>query len=659
MDGILWQALISLTLIDLFAGIGGVRQAFEKTGLFRTILSSEIDAFARQTYKANFGEEPLGDIREIVFKALQFVDVIFAGLPCQAFSLIGKRLGFEDVRGTLFYEFLRALREVMPKAFVIENVEGLVSHDRGRTLKTMLRLLRRVGYKVAWKVLDARDFGVPQKRRRIFIVGIRKDINATFQFPKGNGKTARFGDILEPVVDSKYLLSAEYRRGLEARTARNVGKGNGFGMAIPDLDGAANTITVGGSGRERNLVRVGKDHLRRLTPREFARLQGFPDSFRIPVSDTQAYKQFGNSVPVPVVEAIAGNLARALISASSQPAVEVKAPVSINSARKNTYATGDFFCGMGGFASAADATGRFNVVFSSEINSAAAEVYRRNFGAMPSGDITKIDAKDIPDAEVFIGGFPCQPFSVSGNQKGFDDERGQLFHHVARIAKHHRPKAMLLENVKNFVSHDGGNTARVVRKILEGLGYRVKMKVLNASGFGVPQARERVFIVAIRKDIPDVFEFPEPRWNGGCVRDILLPDSETEHLVIRRDDIVLRPESTFPTSPVDRPVQIGSLGKGGQGYRIYHPLGQGITLSAEGGGVGARTGLYLVNGKVRRLAPRECARLQGFPDTFVLPENPVAAYRQLGNAVAVPLVAAIAQNLATALDSAVAMPLAA
>lgn len=319
MDGILWQALISLTLIDLFAGIGGVRQAFEKTGLFRTILSSEIDPFARQTYKANFGEEPLGDIREIVFKALQFVDVIFAGLPCQAFSLIGKRLGFEDVRGTLFYEFLRALREVMPKAFVIENVEGLVSHDRGRTLKTMLLLLRRVGYKVAWKVLDARDFGVPQKRRRIFIVGIRKDINASFQFPKGNGKTARFGDILEPVVDSKYLLSAEYRRGLEERTTRNAGKGNGFGMAIPDLDGAANTITVGGSGRERNLVRVGKDHLRRLTPREFARLQGFPDSFRIPVSDTQAYKQFGNSVPVPVVEAIARNLALALGATTEMP----------------------------------------------------------------------------------------------------------------------------------------------------------------------------------------------------------------------------------------------------------------------------------------------------------------------------------------------------
>lgn len=319
MDGFLWQILFPLTLIDLFAGIGGIRQAFENTGLYRTILSSEIDSFARLTYAANFGEEPLGDIREIVFKGFQSAAVIIAGLPCQAFSHIGKRLGFEDVRGSLFYEFLRALREACPKAFLIENVEGLVTHDRGRTLATMLDLLGQAGYEVSWKVLDARDFGVPQKRRRVFIVGIRKDINTTFEFPKGNGKTARFGDILEAHVDSKYLLSAEYRRGLKERTARNAAKGNGFGMAIPDLDGAANTITVGGSGRERNLVRVGKDHLRRLTPREFARLQGFPDSFRIPVSDTQAYKQFGNSVAVPVITAIAENLAVALDAAVALP----------------------------------------------------------------------------------------------------------------------------------------------------------------------------------------------------------------------------------------------------------------------------------------------------------------------------------------------------
>ncbi|MEI7614327.1 MAG: DNA (cytosine-5-)-methyltransferase [Betaproteobacteria bacterium] len=306
-------------LIDLFAGIGGIRAAFENTGNFKTVLSSEIDRHARETYKANFGDEPAGDIRKIIAKMFTeaAADVVVGGTPCQAFSQIGRRLGFDDVRGTLFYEFLRVVRAVAPKAFLMENVEALPSHDGGRTFETMLDLFDRTGYNVQWKVLDAREFGLPQKRRRVFVVGIRKDIFTTFEFPKGNSKTARFGDILEPKVAPKYLLSAKYRRGLEARTARNAFKGNGFGMAIPDLDGAANTITVGGSGRERNLVRVGENGLRRLTPREFARLQGFPDSFVIPVSDTQAYKQFGNSVPVPVVQAIATNLAMALANASS------------------------------------------------------------------------------------------------------------------------------------------------------------------------------------------------------------------------------------------------------------------------------------------------------------------------------------------------------
>ena len=305
------------TAIDLFAGIGGIRLGFENTGHVTTVFSSEIDRFARATYKENFGDDAAGDIRKIPAGTMPAADIVIGGTPCQAFSQIGRRLGFNDVRGTLFYEFLRVVRETMPKAFLMENVEGLPSHDGGRTFETMLDLFDRAGYNIHWQVLDARDFGIPQKRRRVFVVGIRKDIVTVFRFPKGNGKTARFGDILEANVDGKYLLSAEYRRGLEERTARNVGKGNGFGMAIPDLNGAANTITVGGSGRERNLVRVGEEGLRRLTPREFARLQGFPDSFRIPVSDTQAYKQFGNSVAVPVITAIAENLVVALYTATA------------------------------------------------------------------------------------------------------------------------------------------------------------------------------------------------------------------------------------------------------------------------------------------------------------------------------------------------------
>ncbi|MEI7614326.1 MAG: DNA (cytosine-5-)-methyltransferase [Betaproteobacteria bacterium] len=327
---------------------------------------------------------------------------------------------------------------------------------------------------------------------------------------------------------------------------------------------------------------------------------------------------------------------------------------------RNKYTTVDAFCGMGAMRHGFESTGRFETVYSVEIDPDARNTYRNNFGMEPEGaDIRNVIGADVPKPVVLFGGFPCPAFSISGNRLGFGDPSGQLFFDLMRIAEATHPKAIVLENVKNLVSHDGGRTLKIMINRLKRLGYKVVYRVLNACHFGVPQARERIFIVAIRKDIPAVFEFPEPHWDQGCVADILLPDSETSHLVIRRDDIVLRPEHTFPKSPVDRTVCVGSLGKGGQGYRIYHPLGQGITLSAEGGGVGARTGLYFVNGKVRRLAPRECARLQGLQDTFVLPENPVAAYRQLGNAVAAPLVAEIAQNLASALDWALMMPKAA
>lgn len=319
------------TFIDLFAGIGGFRIAMQNLG-GKCVYSSEFDAKAQETYFANYGEMPFGDItKESTKKYIpkQF-DILCAGFPCQAFSLAGKRLGFKDeTRGTLFFEVEAILRKHQPKAFFLENVKGLAIHDKGRTLKTILEHLNDAGYDVVPpQILNAMDYGVPQHRERIYIIGFRKDLNinvADFHYPKPTttgDKRPKFRDVMEEKeVSVKYYLSTVYIETLKRHRARHEAAGHGFGYKIIDIDGVANAIVVGGMGKECNLIidnrltdftpithikgEVNREGIRKMTPREWARLQGFPDSFKIVVADASAYKQFGNSVAVPAIQATA------------------------------------------------------------------------------------------------------------------------------------------------------------------------------------------------------------------------------------------------------------------------------------------------------------------------------------------------------------------
>ena len=312
------------TFIDLFEGIGGFRMAMQNLG-GKCVFSSEWDSQAKKTYLLNYGEVPFGDITKESTKAYipDDFDVLCAGFPCQAFSLAGKRLGFEETRGTLFFDVAEIIRRKRPKAFFLENVKGLMIHDKGRTIQTILKVLREdLDYYVPTpQIVNAMDFGVPQHRERVYIVGFRKDQNVNeFTYPAPTDKTKRFADIKEDkVVSAKYYLSTQYIKTLVAHKERHAAKGNGFGYEIIPDDGIANAIVVGGMGRERNLVidtrlkdftpvtnikgEVNRDGIRRMTPREWARLQGFPDSFIIGVADASAYKQFGNSVAVPAIQA--------------------------------------------------------------------------------------------------------------------------------------------------------------------------------------------------------------------------------------------------------------------------------------------------------------------------------------------------------------------
>ena len=307
----------SFTFIDLFAGIGGMRIAYENAG-GHCVYSNEWNKYSQQTYYANFGEQPDGDITKVDEYSIPDHDILVAGFPCQPFSIagvskkqsLGRATGFADkTQGTLFFDICRILKAKRPKAFMLENVKNLCSHDRGRTFKVITESLDELNYEVFYRVLDGQLY-VPQHRERILIVGFDrerygKDINFEFDLSPVNPKPL-MKDILESEVDDKYTLSDKLWNYLQNYAEKHKAAGNGFGYGIAEPDGVARTLSARyyKDGSE-ILIEQKNKNPRRLTPRECARLQGFPESFKIPVSDTQAYRQFGNSVVVPLMSNMA------------------------------------------------------------------------------------------------------------------------------------------------------------------------------------------------------------------------------------------------------------------------------------------------------------------------------------------------------------------
>jgi len=309
---------MKFVFIDLFAGIGGIRIPFEKKG-GKCVFSSEIDRFCQKTYMENFGETPEGDITKIKAVDIPDHDLLLAGFPCQPFSIAGvsKKLslgmnhGFQDEKqGNMFFNIARILKEKRPKIFLLENVKNLKSHDKGRTFDIIKNTLLDLNYSIFEEVIDAINY-VPQHRERIFIAGFNnkyfKDVK--FEFPlKKSESSLSIKDILEEKPDPKYTLSDHLWNYLQDYAEKHRRKGNGFGYGLidPEMDKYTRTLSARyyKDGSEILIRQEGKNP-RRLTPRECARLMGFPDTFRIPVSDTQAYRQFGNAVAVPVIEAIA------------------------------------------------------------------------------------------------------------------------------------------------------------------------------------------------------------------------------------------------------------------------------------------------------------------------------------------------------------------
>jgi len=294
----------SFKFIDLFAGIGGIRQGFESVG-GKCVFSSEWDKFAQQTYEANFEEKPEGDITKIDEKKIPKFNILCAGFPCQPFSQAGLQKGFTDTRGTLFFDIARIINYHRPEVVFLENVKRLKTHNKGETFKVIKRVLEDLGYDVFFKILNAKNFGLPQNRERLYIVAFLG--KTSFNFPDALNIKTCLGNILEKEVDKKYTISDKLWAGHQRRKKAHLEKGNGFGYnSFNEKSEYTNTISARyyKDGSEILIEQTNKNP-RKLTPREAARLQGFPDSFIIPVSNNQAYKQFGNSVAVNVIRELA------------------------------------------------------------------------------------------------------------------------------------------------------------------------------------------------------------------------------------------------------------------------------------------------------------------------------------------------------------------
>jgi DNA (cytosine-5)-methyltransferase 1 len=305
----------------------------------------------------------------------------------------------------------------------------------------------------------------------------------------------------------------------------------------------------------------------------------------------------------------------------------------------------DLFSGIGGFHQALASFGA-DCVFACEIDKYAKQTYYENYKIAPLGDITKINEKEIPEHDILCAGFPCQAFSISGKQKGFSDTRGTLFFDIARIVKQKKPKILLLENVDNIKKHDNSNTYNTINNTLDELGYFCFDDIINSAYFGVPQKRKRIYFVCIRKDIflCSQFKFPNAINKKAYVEDILQDKHMVKKYIINRQDVVFNDKKINQVilggyEKVNfAPIRLGIIGKGGQGERIYSIKAPAITLSANGGGIASKTGAYKVGDTIRKLSPRECARLMGYSDGFKIPISDSSAWKQFGNSVVVDVV---------------------
>lgn len=672
-----------IRVVSLFSGIGGFEEGIKQSKInYEVVFASEIDKYARLSYSSNFGLEKLhGDITKINENEVPDHDFLVAGFPCQSFSIAGQRQGFNDTRGTLFFDILRILNVKKPKYLLLENVKNLISHDNSSTIQVILENLSNLGYSIDFTVLNASEAGLPQNRDRTFIVGILNyktekylvdnrnlKVNKLKEFYNNsnfrgfnffsnlsyNKMNLYIEDILEDKVDDKFYFDNESVRSFLINHQFYEGENKQKIIKIFDLPkvvhndlerqrrvystkGISPTVLARTDSTKILVHRDGRRLIRKFTPEENFRIQGFSADFvrsikKKGLSDAQLYKQSGNAVPPPVISGIVSLL--------------------FNTDSTN-FTFIDLFSGLGGFRLALESLD-CKCVFSSEIDRYARETYNINFGEYPSGDITKIDETMIPDHDILCAGFPCQPFSIAGKRLGFDDTRGTLFFDILRILKGKKPAAFILENVAGIVNHDSGRTFAVIEKSLDEVGYFFRYKLINAKNVGYPQNRNRWYCVGFRKDLikNEQFEFSFPKVKHLEIKlnDLLESEVSDEYLISptaqRNINYHLKKSTSEESKQYDFPVVANEIRKSKCNFRT-----DGISpcLTAKMG-TGGNNVPVLVN-QMRKFTERECLRIMGFPDSYIIKENFHQSYKQIGNSVVVPVVRELGKEIIAILST--------
>ena len=543
------------------------------------------------------------------------VDLLVGGSPCQSFSIIGKRGGFKDTRGTLFYEYARIIKEVQPKAFIFENVKGMINHDKGKTWETVKNTFHELNYKIYIKddpILNAVDYGIPQNRPRLFVVGIRKDIESLdFVFPKKEKLTKKMSDFLEEDVDPKYYLS---KKGFEFVTNPKYKNRAQINSNIMMCQKANQQFNWNGDfvfvkkEKIKNKKILEKAYVgfynncegvcRKLTPNECVKLMGFSDMFRFPstIPDKEKYRQSGNSIVVNIFEKIIPNL------------IDTNVFKELNVFPVNKLRLATLFSGIGSIEQALIRNKTpYEIVFACDngdikidydinveknkirkMNSKiekkryvdnlyaiksrkknyVKQSYMANYGNNIDEndfhfDVRLLDGKDYNgEVDLLVGGSPCQSFSTVGFKGGLEDARGTLFYEYARIIKEVQPKVFIYENVRGLTTHDKGNTWNIIKGIFKSLNYNItEPQILNAVDYGIPQNRRRVFVVGIRSDIKlkNNFKYPDIIDLQFKVKDILESNCEFGNYKYNDDGSIKLIKSRFDPNRIDEKYVLSDL----------------------------------------------------------------------------------------------------
>lgn len=651
--------------------------------------------YVEMEYKANYqipDERFFQDVKLLdgnEFKGK--VDLFVGGSPCQSFSVMGKHGGLEEARGTLFYEYARLVKEIKPKVFIYENVTGMLKHDNGRTWDVISHIFETLGYSWKYWVLNATDFGIPQNRRRIFVVGFREDCKQYFDRINEPHKTKlkkTMRDLLEKDIPNKYYLPEKgFKRVIDPAQKKHVALNgtiarcqvacqqfNWFGdmrfeTEIPERIEQDSRIFKGEYNGKRGVARC-------LTPRECLRLMGYDDSFKIAVPDSQMYRQCGNSIAVNVMSEVVKQINNTGVFNERRKKLRVATVFSgigaPEFALKRLGIAHDivFACDNGeidltkpddeilkdlkGIRKREDRkeyvrklipTNRLNSVKKSYL--ANYEMDEKHF----YHNVRFLEGKEYKGkVDLLVGGSPCQSFTLLGYQKGLEEARGTLFYEFARLVKEVKPAVFIYENVQGLLKHDKGHTWEVVQRVFDSLGYKIHSKVLDAVDFGIPQKRRRIFVVGFKSG-GENFTFPQGKSLAFTMQSFLLENAAEGHVIAKGKNITVEPGGqTVPDKYfLSDKILPGILCEGTGGFsmkpaidlEIARPLMSTMHKMHRAG----EDNYVTTNGKVRRLAPRECLRLMGFTDDFKIVVADTPMYKQAGNSVVVDVMMGLIEEI--------------